>query len=356
MGLFRCNRCPGWREDELRYWNLHISAARFSNMHRSFLERVGGAPRADDLIVYGRALYSEIFSNCRVNEDSCEEARKAFQEFLAANLRPPGNRVPPATLFVRFVDRSGKPFTLLPVGLMAVPLGENREEFVGYHLRVESPLDFQDYSVEEDCIANWVMLLPPEDEGDLAAARKRLQNTIGNWPREVKTTDIRAFEQWLSGKPQTSFSPQPAHDSTILMTFSHHDGDALFFRSKVKLPSGSVNRLFKAPSIAIMNGCGLFKPDHTGFVERLNWRGVTALIATATDVDALMAADFFSLLDQYLRQQSTNGSSRLADAYFDTVRRLWDTNVGEGNPNKWGPRALIYSLAGNGALRICTPM
>jgi hypothetical protein len=139
------------------------------------------------------------------------------------------------------------------------------------------------------------------------------------------------------------------------MTFSHHDGKSLFFKSQPKFLPGFISRQFRTPSVAILNGCGNFKPDHTELVNTLNWHGITTVIATSTDVDSLMAADFFGILAAQLTENASNPNHRIADAYFKAIRTLWDTRTEQGAETTWGPRALIYSLVGNGALRLCTP-
>jgi hypothetical protein len=69
-------------------------------------------------------------------------------------------------------------------------------------------------------------------------------------------------------------------------------------------------------------------------------------VATTTSVDPIMAGKYFNLLAERLETNKNLPDYSLSKAHFDAVRDL-------KTKESYGAEALIYSLLGNGALRVC---
>jgi hypothetical protein len=86
-------------------------------------------------------------------------------------------------------------------------------------------------------------------------------------------------------------------------------------------------------------------PGADNFIKRLNVAGFEAVVATTASVDPIMAGKYFNLLAERLERNKNLPDYSLSRAHFDAV---WDLKTKES----YGAKALIYSLLGNGALRV----
>jgi hypothetical protein len=89
-------------------------------------------------------------------------------------------------------------------------------------------------------------------------------------------------------------------------------------------------------------------------VQKLNERGVSAVIATAGKVNKFLAGDFFSVLGHYLTANPAGEEYSLGAAHFLTLKELQNRKADE-NSNPYGAKVLAYEVMGNSSLRVCSP-
>ncbi len=344
-GVFRCNTCTDWKKDEFHTWRIPDTSAELSQYLSatiiSAFESAAFAKDPDSFRYVGEALYRKLFV-----QGSGAEAR--FRAFVKENA---SRTDPPASIFVRLLPQNPKPLFMVPLGLLAVPDTNGQSRFLGLDFVLESPLQNQDYASTTSCISNWVFLVPPDDSSQIEMhdAREQFGDSIDAfkaWKGHGEVyEDIRAFATWLA--PPT---PLPVDTpSTALVVVSHHDNNKLFFDKEYENPfilSVNINRTFAPPSVAIINACGTAKPGAYDFVSELNQRGISAIVATSTEVNSVMSGHFMRLLIETLREHAAYSLSR---AVFEAIRSL--SKIPAESP--YGARALIYSVIGNGSLTLC---
>lgn len=302
----------------------------------------------------GIGLFNAIFPR---GNAAAENAGNGFAAFVKREIAKKTTRTGANTpsLFVRAQFSDKTPPSMLPLAMAAVPVSATASEFVGRHFRIETPLRLQSYGGASQCISNWYVVGPPEDDGDAAfkSARGALVKSsrmavvsskpvlkVGGKPFQVTGT-IKEFLQW--GQAGTMDRP------TVLSILSHHDRDHIRF-GKDKFPAGALGRSFVGqPTMAILNGCttGSSGAGATGFIGALNTLGVQAAVATITEVTGNMAADFLDCFALEVESAPANGKP-LSEAFSGALICLADTK-------KHGAKANWYALLGDGGLRLCKP-
>lgn len=358
VGVFRCNSCQGWKPDEFRTWTLGRSAAWFSDMLTKTLvtgfEQASTAADEHAFQNVGTALYHSFFQNDQgISQPS--DAEQGFKEFVSAALQREGLVPTPPSIFIRLLPQTSEPLFMFPLGLMSVPLPNNSNIFLGFHFRIETPLELQDYTSSSSCISKWVLLVPPEDIDNQAL--KRARSAFDGW--------IQAFDGW-EGHAQVdedlttfgNWAEQETKDkeSIALLIMSHHDTNKLVFNLDTGIPavfSTNIQRSFTVPSLAIINACGTVAPGAFDFVRELNRNGINSIIATNTEIDGAMAGLFASTLMDVLQAHANDPKYSLDLAKFDAVNTL--SKLPDPTNKPYGPRALIFSLIGNGDIKLCTP-
>ncbi len=111
------------------------------------------------------------------------------------------------------------------------------------------------------------------------------------------------------------------------------------------------------PSVAIIDACGTANPGAFEFVREFNSHGVNAVVASSVDINGRMGGVFLGMLADALDRNKSDLSYTLDRAVFDAATKLRiEPDIAGGNPpKKYGPRALLFDLVGNGNLRVCTP-
>ena len=341
IGVFRDN---SWPEDKYVSWRLNRSAdGTRQYLQQTLLPAFDRAPNRADLLPVGSELYSLLFPT------SAREARQAFAEFIARSRerREPGN---PPSIFVRMLSAdSEEPPFLIPLGMMVHDIGGNRD-FLGFHFRIQTPLQIQDYQPYSKCIGSWVVLAPRAGASgvppELNDARARFANWYETWQFKP-INDMRAFIQWAQQNVSET-------DPISLFILAHQDSNSLYFEDSPRLGSAGIERTFKTPSVAVVNGCATGAPGSSEIVQKLNERGVSAVIATAAKVDRHLAGDFFSVLGRYLTGNPEGREHSLGVAHFLTLQALQRMTPPDSRV-EYGPKVLAYELMGNSSLRVCSP-
>lgn len=348
VGVFRDHTVPDARPVS---WYQNTSPADISKSLDDITSNLGGAS-AGDLMIQGIGLFNTIFPPA--NEEATK-AGKIFAEFVrreaARQLKRTAANMP--SLFVRAHFSDKTPPSLLPLAMAAVRMSDTAIEFVGQHFRIESPLRLQSYGGSDQCISNWHVVGPPEDNEDafikantvlekqsrISVASGRALN-IGGKHFPITGNMLDFFKWGLSGEIE-----QP----TVLSILSHHDRNHIRF-TKEPLPAKSLRRAFgKHPTIAILNGCNTvsFSAGSTGFIAALNDLGVRAVVATITEVTGGMAGDFLDCFAREVESAPPQGKL-LSEAFSGALICLADTK-------KYGAKANWYALLGDGGLRLCRP-
>src|SRR5579863_163050 len=337
IGIFHRN---DWAEDRFVSWRLRDNAQSLRAwLKDKLIPAFNIAKKREELTERGRDLFDRLFPD----DVEGESARKEFQQFFS-EYRFSARGGIPGSLFVRMLPQDDDPLPILPIGLMAVQIGDQPSEFLGFQFLLETPLESQDYRPAQTCISNWVMLLPPEDS-ELSNVRNRVGSHLVEWQNtRMIFDDIPRFRDWARNTDQ----PSPP---IVLATLSHHDRDRLYFSSESIMSTG-FHRQFANPSIAILGGCGTGNIGATDIVRALNHHGVAAVIATSSEISPVLGADFLSTLDDTLSAQPS-APRTLELVMFNTLRTLAAKEPSKTS-GPYGPSVLAYALLGNGNLQICT--
>jgi hypothetical protein len=221
---------------------------------------------------------------------------------------------------------------------------------------VEAPLELQDYSKPDKCIADWVLFAPPaagQDLGDLADAREYASKWIDAFGKSCAKcvhSDPDEFSNWLLESTQIA----PAEHTQALIILSQYKDNSLFFNGVAEHPpsvlSSSIRRRFGVPSFAILDACGTAAPGGSEFIRMLNAHGVYSIISTSTAIPGSLGGQFLTLFMETLSKHPDYSTSR---ARFETVKALSKLHDSDDKP--FGAQTLVFTLVGNGSLRLCIP-
>jgi hypothetical protein len=376
VGVFRCNTC-GWRSDEFRTWRLGRSADWFRDqfattvLPKITLASVGsdaaqapaGSPDQQVAIQYdkklfegaGDALYGLVFHS----EDGLPvTAAEAFRSFVSdAIAREKPGQVRPS-LFVRLLPQQADKSFIVPIALARVEVSPGKSEYLGFHFRIQTPLELQDYSASSQCISKWIMLVPPDNlnGNPLAQARQEFAGWITTFATPPSTAkvydDLDTFNrEWLKPMPV----PQSEENDAVLI-LSHHEKNTLHFDPDDAGIFPDMKRRYAAPSIVILAACQTASPGAFEFVREFNLHGASAVMASAVDVVPKMGGRLLALLATQLDANSNDQKYTLDRALFDALATLSGESDGyPSSPEPWGGRVLIFELIGNGGLHVCVP-
>jgi hypothetical protein len=348
IGVFRCNSCRDWGDGRFLTWELGESAQELENyLTGTLLKDFEDADNEEAFIEHGQDLFDQLFQGTKVG--SGEPARDAFLDFVKGHW---AQTDPTPSIFVRLLPQQGDPLFLIPFGLMVPP---DSKDFLGFHFRVETPLEKQNYATPIDCISNWDLLVPKFNgkDNDLQEARHPFAPWItafGGWHGHASVYDrLGAFRNWVKGNGDNK--------QTAILIMSHHDANRLFLESNdIPLESKAVSRQLQSPSVVILNACGTGKPGAWDFVRMFNSAGASAAVATSITVEAHLAGLFVAQLMKELQNHAAETSYSLGQAKFDAALAVSKMPQPSNGYKKYGPQALIYMLAGNGGLKLCTPV
>jgi hypothetical protein len=342
VGIFRCNVCTNWSKGQFMAWELGDSAQELQYyLAGTVLKDFEDASNRKAFLDHGEEFFNTLFPPTASGQ--AQEARDAFVGFV----RDHWNQMKPTpSVFIRLLPQEGDPLFLIPFGLIVPP---GYQDFLGFHFRVETPLENQNYETPQSCIANWTLLVPDSKTPDdaLRMARAPFASNIRSfraWNGHATVYDrLDEFRNWAKAKGDQR--------NTAVLILSHHDANRLYFLGNDALESKGVSRHLKPPSVVILNACGTGSPGAWDFVRKFNSNGASAAIATSISVEANMAGLFLMRLMEELKNDEPLGQAK-----FDAALAVSKMNQPAPNQTeKYGPRILIYVLAGNGGLTLCTP-
>jgi hypothetical protein len=342
VGVFRDN---AWPEGKYVNWTLTRNPKEISDyLQQTLLPNFDRAANESELIPVGSELYNLLFPT-----PNASEARAAFAEFVRSHpdREDPAN---PPSIFVRVLSnkRDDPPF-LVPLGLMVHDFN-GRKDFLGFHFRIQTPLEIQDYLPSAKCIANWVVLAPPVNSSGVPQELTDARNHFSDWYAKWRFKEISAIPDLIEWAGEDVDETTPVS----LFLLAHQDSNSLYFQDSPRLGSEGIQRHFKEPSVAIVNGCATGAPGTSAIVQKLNSRSVSTIIATAAKVDPNLAGDFFSVLADYLTSNPAGKEYPLGIAHFLTLKKLRRT-APDGIQPPYGAKALAYELLGNSSVRVCAP-
>ncbi len=346
IGVFKRNDKP----EGYKVWTLRKTASELTKFLSETQFNVSKKKLDKDLLFHGQELYNTLFppdddEDRQIARTSLEAFFREQRDKKSTSLSSTG-----ASLYVRLINQG----EVLPLGLMAIPTGTNSAEFLGFNFRIETPLPTQTYESSSECISQWAIVVPPETGVDatLAAARMQAVSVIEQKWRPLATpyTVMQTFGRWLGGMDENGDK-----DVNAIVVLSHHAKNTLSFNEDDSITSSSVARRFKRPALAILNGCGTAQPGAEEFIKELNFRGVSTVIATSTEVEPALAGDFFNCLNTTLETHAAHKDVTVSQLYYESLSCLKGKAPSEIGAQPYGARALKYALLGNGSLRLCSP-
>jgi hypothetical protein len=383
VGVFKCNRCDRNSQDYFT-WEVPDTVDEFARQVKSIVRRLGRVSvnqrpheskksfKARELQEFlsesdaaSDALYNIIFG--RSNDGL--KAKSAFIDFVLGSKVALDQQGTLSSLFVRLIPNVPG-LLLTPVGLLRVnksvpsvtraSTAQDLSTYVGFDVNIEMPLELQDYSASSECISTWTLFVPPdkhddpEDFGAVESARLAFKE----WIETFRTACGACVKDDESTKGFRDFLNGTGPDAGVVVMLSHHDDDfGLYFDENHQQPAilpSDIARTFSPSSVAILAGCGTAEPGGSEFIRKFNEAGVHTVLATTSAVDSAMSGRFLALLlDSFRQPPVVSTAYTLARARFDAVRKLSTEKDDAGV--FYGPRALVFTLAGNGSRRLCVP-
>jgi hypothetical protein len=348
IGVFhenRCQVCP------YHVWTLGRTGDDLRNyVANTLLPAFGPTASLASLTDAGQGLYNLIFPSDDTDGDR-SVARAAFERFIQPDLTSEP-RMPPRSIFVRTLlsgTAVARPL-YLPIGLITTPVAPG--EFLGFRFRIEAPLEHQSYRAGTTCISRWFLAVPPSNPSSpdvLPTARRQFEPLMTSWsPRAQKLfSTIPELRSWL-------LEPKPVEPSAAVVLLSHHDQSTVYFDTNEKLASTEVVRRFGESTLLVLDGCSTGAPMAVDLLRQFNERGVAATIASQVAVTPQLAGDFMAALGEQIEIGDPRQGATIADIFYRTLQELRQKQASD-TALPYGARALVFSLLGNGAIRICSP-
>jgi hypothetical protein len=359
LGVFHCHDCSGVKR--FNTWVIHQTGPEFTKaLHEitdgmTVMVQPGDQTTESPFEVGGDRLRRLMFPSAE------PEAGQAVLELGSVITTYKNDKHVVPSIYVRMLGDA--PATvLLPLNLMRLKVGSSHYEYIGRVAKLETPLERQDFSSNQECLRNWRMFVPPEPKDDkeldsfpMLRTLLHARTPLEPWIHGLREACDKCIMQSEASLRAWISEGQPVPAGQVLLTISHHDADKLFFRDGTPIPfvATDVGRRFERPSVAILAGCGTAQVGASGIVRALNEHGINTVIATATEVNAKMAGQFVDLLLTNLAQHASDTEYTLADARYDATVRLFGFRDESHRP--YGPKALEFIIAGNGALHVCAP-
>jgi hypothetical protein len=358
LGVFRRNR---WEPGRFETWRLKRTAAGLRSYFAdtllpAFGAAVTGAVTEVQLQTRGLDLFDLLFPEPGPNDaPEAGVARAEFVKFVRDHLDgespAQSEHTQPPSIFVRMLTQDDDSLEVLPLGLLAVKVSETRTEFIGFHFRVETPLEVQNYQPATQCISTWALVLPPARGADLSDVREAMDASVADFIEgaQYPYSKMVDFGDYLAGGTES--------EAAAVAVLSHHNKNQLYYSPTDVVLSDSVNRRFAKPSLAILDGCSTGAPGAVDFIRKLNQQGMASIITTSTAVTPQLAGDFLACLAGEIRTHGAQPDYYLSNAYLNTIECLQGKSmiVRGVEYGKYGSRALAYSLLGNGNLKLCVP-
>ncbi len=288
--------------------------------------------------------------------------RQEFKKFVQHYIDFDGIAAEKPSLFVRLMPAGDEQPLMVPFGLMAVPVvpsgagagASAMPEFLGFHFRIELPLELQSYEQPDSCVSRWVFVMPQKNEqlkNDALQTAIATASGLPEWLQKhnlSRTFDaMQKFRDWIGASEEDP--------PTGLVLLSHHAHNAVWFQRDELLTSMGLTRKFNGPSLAVLNACDTLEGGTSDFIQELNKRGVYSVIATSVPIGGDMAGEFLNCFTEELSALPAGDSRPVSSIYFKTLQCLKDRPEAAQDDAKFGPRALVYALLGNGSLPLCPP-
>jgi hypothetical protein len=353
VGVFRCNVC---RHSKYLTWEIEDTSADFASQVKAIVNRLTPPTDNERFAQAGDDLYVLLFPD--PTDSNQNVARKALDRFLRNHGATQKADLVPTTFFVRVLPNVPD-LILFPMAIMRAPVSSTDKAFVGFEANIETPLEIQDYSKFPVCVSHWSFLVAPappmndaNEPQDTYTARQEFQTAASPAVLSCKNClfdDIGKFTQWLGEGVSSS------GDGVVIL--SEHKENSLYLDSQADNPPAilpeDIRRTFGGPSLAIIDACGTSVPGASEFIRRFNLLGVDSIIGTTAFVDPIVAGRFLGILMNLLRVHSGDPQYSIGQARFEAVLKL--SQEKDSSNQTFGPKALVFVLAGNSGVRACVP-
>jgi hypothetical protein len=357
IGIFRTRNMP--LEKSLT-WNLNSSADMLATSLKNLMPDFFNANDEADLQVAGERLYNLLLPE---SANGGAKARAAFQNFFSKHLAQAGTSgTPVPSIFARLIQDSTDPPLLLPLALMAVPVGASGiPEFVGRHFRVETPLELQSYTPQTKCISRWMFMIP-SDKNNIAGPLEDAYNKLSagppsfgqilNW-RNNQRPQINGPDD-LRNLLKGTLAPNIDTPVSLVIVSHQLDNKLYFHEGELGVTASDISRYLPEQSVAIIAGCNTQGPAALDLVRELNLHGVLALIGTASNIGGDIAGDFVDCFGQAVNAAQSGSGMSVSDAYWKALICVEERSPAPGLA-PYGAKGLVFSLSGNGSIPICAP-
>lgn len=318
-------------DEKFHSWELAGSISDYISRSVGLANDVKRARRGKpsyDFSVVSDSLKRKLFSGKDDSDiEAAADAESAFERFAAGEA---------PRFFARLVKRNGES-VFLPLGLLEF----GQEVPFRARARIVQPL-FEDDFWPKPCIASWTSAVP-ESEDDLDKSEQTELEPVGDlFPNR--------FSQWSAvQKHLLTYEKSPAPEGLLIL--AHHAEGAFWFHKESLgvIDYREVKRSFQPGSVAVLAACSVGKLDHLKMAERLQDRGIDAMILAPVDVTLPMAARFaMHFSNQVAKAVDRRAPSSFQELFAETLKSLQSDSVIED-----ADAAYEFLLAGDGEIRLC---
>lgn len=362
-------RDKGTKRSRFLRWNLWTSLYSLLTTARSVRNIVADSSNSDRIATQGQALGRQIFHPIATNQIQQEGARDAIEarRLLAAAATGAAER--PGRIVFRVSSSTphvagAAAFHIIPIGLAAfTPDGRNSSVFLGRHFAISNDVPNQFSTHVANCPQDWRISFPARlstsEKDALQIARAATEEEFKTWPISAQVVhepeDLsgdKSFKTWL-GTPVADADQR----TTVFSFLGHHDANSIFFnKDKASFSVAEIQRLFRAPSVAILDACDVAMEDVTPgtLVGTLIRHRMQTVIATTSRISGPLAAAYLRCMRHVVEQKERLS---VGDAHYYTTQCLW--NDDQSNPwnlqYRFAHSALKYQVFGNPEALLCYP-
>jgi hypothetical protein len=360
---------PATRKRRFLSWNLWMSLRSLLDQTKAVRAIVADVANSDAVAEQGAALGRRVFDPVARNatEQAGAAQAKSARETLAQALKIEQGR--PVRLVTRVSTSErhaggNEAFHVFPFSLLAVTHGEPAARFyLGQKFALSVAVPNQSHMVSTACPQDWRMSFPVKlttgKEDHLQIARDSAEAEFKAWPvRDQVFWETEDFSGEASVKKWFEADVKPGEERTTVFGFlGHHDQNSVFFnKEKGSFSVSQIQRLFKQPSIAILDACDVAMEDVTPgtLVGRLMRHQMGTVVTTTSKVSGPLAAAYLSCMRRVLEKK---GNLPVGEMHYYATQCMWSDD--DANPwrseYRFAHSALKYQVFGNPQSLLCYP-
>ena len=128
-----------------------------------------GKMHNQEIAQHGQGLFDTLFPD--ENGPDAERGRNRFISFFndEAKNNTPFQQSKLLTILIRTILQDFDYLLNVPLGMMAVNGSQDENSLLGYHFNVETPLKYNSFQKNIECLSKWTMVLPPSKPASQSA-------------------------------------------------------------------------------------------------------------------------------------------------------------------------------------------